>query len=75
MPKSVVINPFFDWHNDRNPCTPWHRTIIYEVHVKGFTMRHPGIPDDIRGTYAAVAHPASIRHLEPRGIISGLCYR
>jgi isoamylase len=68
MPKSVVINPFFDWHNDRNPRTPWHETIIYEVHVKGFTMRHPGIPEEIRGTYAAVAHPASIKHLKSLGV-------
>jgi glycogen operon protein len=68
MPKSVVINPFFDWRNDRNPRIPWHRTIIYEVHVKGFTMRHPGIPDEIRGTYAAIAHPAAIRHLKQLGV-------
>ena len=52
MPKSVVTNPYFDWGNDRRPRTPWHETIIYEVHVKGFTQRHPDIPDELRGTYA-----------------------
>ena len=68
MPKSVVINPFFDWDSDRRPRTPWHRTIIYEVHVKGFTMRHPGIPENLRGTYAGFAHPASIRYLKQLGV-------
>ena len=68
MPKSVVINPFFDWRNDRNPRIPWHRTIIYEVHVKGFTMRHPGIPEHLRGTYAGLAHPAAIKHLKTLGV-------
>jgi isoamylase len=68
MPKSVVINPFFDWRNDRNPRIPWHRTIIYEVHVKGFTMRHPGIPENLRGTYAGLAHPAAIKHLKTLGV-------
>ena len=57
MPKSVVINPFFDWGNDRRPRTPWHRTIVYETHVKGFTKRHPDIPEALRGTYAGMAHP------------------
>ena len=68
MPKSVVINPFFDWRNDRNPRIPWHQTVIYEVHVKGFTKRHPGIPEEIRGTYAGLAHPASIKHLKSLGV-------
>ncbi|HET7437399.1 MAG TPA: glycogen debranching protein GlgX [Thermoanaerobaculia bacterium] len=68
MPKSVIINPYFDWAYDRRPRTPWHETIIYEVHVKGFTMRHPGIPENIRGTYAALAHPAAIRHLKNLGV-------
>ncbi len=63
MPKSVVITPFFDWQDDRRPRTPWHKTIIYEVHVKGFTMKHPGIPESLRGTYAGMAHPAAIKHL------------
>ncbi len=68
MPKSIVINPFFDWRNDRHPRTSWHRTIIYEVHVKGFTMRNPKIPEELRGTYAGVAHPASIKHLKTMGV-------
>jgi glycogen operon protein len=68
MPKSVIISPYFDWQHDRHPRTPWHRTIIYEVHVKGFTMRHPSIPENIRGTYAALAHPAAIRHLKSLGV-------
>jgi len=68
MPKSVVTSPFFDWGNDRNPRTPWHHTIIYEVHVKGFTERHPDIPEHLRGTYAGLAHPAAIRHLKTLGV-------
>jgi glycogen operon protein len=68
MPKSVVINPFFDWSDDRRPRTPWHRTIIYEMHVKGFTMLHPHIPEHLRGTYAALAHPAAIRYLQQLGV-------
>ena len=68
MPKSVVINPFFDWQDDRRPSTPWHRTIIYEVHVKGFTMKHPGVPENLRGTYAGLAHPAAIRYLQQLGV-------
>ncbi|HJQ36318.1 MAG TPA: glycogen debranching protein GlgX [Thermoanaerobaculia bacterium] len=68
MPKSVVINPYFDWQYDRRPRTPWHKTIIYELHVKGFTMRHPGIPENLRGTYAGLAHPAAIRYLQQLGV-------
>jgi isoamylase len=68
MPKSVVTNPFFDWKHDRLPHTPWHETIIYEAHVKGFTMRHPGIPENLRGTYAGLAHPAAIRYLTQLGV-------
>ena len=68
MPKSVIINPFFDWQHDKRPRTPWHQTIIYEVHVKGFTMRHPGVPENLRGTYAGLAHPAAIRHLKQLGV-------
>jgi isoamylase len=62
--KSVVINPFFDWSNDRHPNTPWHRTVVYETHVKGFSRTHPGIPEELRGTYAGLAHPASIEYLQ-----------
>ena len=58
---SVVINPFFDWAFDRAPLTPYHETVIYEAHVKGLTMTHPGIPEGLRGTYAGLAHPADHR--------------
>jgi glycogen operon protein len=68
MPKSVVISPFFDWDNDRHPRTPYNETVIYEAHVKGLTMTHPGIPEEIRGTYAAVAHPVMIEHYKRIGV-------
>ncbi len=61
---SVVINPFFDWANDRQPNTPWHRTVVYETHVKGFSRTHPNIPEELRGTYAGLAHPVSIEYLQ-----------
>ncbi|WP_241471777.1 glycogen debranching protein GlgX [Mycolicibacterium neoaurum] len=61
---SVVINPFFDWGSDRAPRTPYHETVIYEAHVKGLTQCHPDIPEDLRGTYAGLAHPAIIEHLK-----------
>ena len=67
MPKSVVINPFFDWGQDRRPRTPWHRTVVYETHVKGFTKTHPQIPEPLRGTYAGMAHPESIKYLQRLG--------
>jgi glycogen operon protein len=65
---SVVINPFFDWGNDRHPRTPYHNTIIYEAHVKGLTVAHPDIPEDIRGTYAGLGHPVMVEHLQSLGI-------
>ncbi|MFI9272364.1 glycogen debranching protein GlgX [Kitasatospora sp. NPDC052896] len=65
---SVVINPYFDWGNDRHPRTEYHRTVLYEAHVKGLTRLHPGIPEEIRGTYAALAHPALIEHLAKLGV-------
>jgi len=68
MPKCVVVNPFFDWGNDRPPAVPAHETVIYEAHVKGFTERHPDIPADFRGTYAGLAHPAAIAHLKRLGV-------
>jgi isoamylase len=61
---SVVINPFFDWGNDRQPNTPWHRTVVYETHVKGFSRTHPDIPDELRGTYAGLAHPVAVEYLQ-----------
>ncbi|WP_127782537.1 glycogen debranching protein GlgX [Rhodococcus sp. X156] len=65
---SVVINPFFDWGYDRAPKTPYHQTVIYEAHVKGMTMTHPDVPEDQRGTYAGLAHPAIIEHLKKLGV-------
>jgi isoamylase len=61
---SVVINPYFDWQSDRAPRTPYHETIIYETHVKGMTQTHPGIPEELRGTYAGLAHPVIIDYLQ-----------
>src|SRR3954452_24074692 len=68
MSKSVVISPFFDWDNDRHPRTPYNDTVIYEAHVKGLTKTHPDIPEEMRGTYAAVAHPVMIEHYKKHGI-------
>jgi glycogen operon protein len=68
VPKSVVHNPYFDWSNDRPPSTPLHETIIYETHVKGFTICHTGIPEPLRGTYGGVGHPVSIDYLTRLGV-------
>ena len=68
MFKGVVVDHFFDWQNDRKLSTPWHDTVIYEVHVKGFTQRHPEIPENLRGTYLGLSHPAAIEHLKKVGV-------
>ncbi|MET0989738.1 MAG: glycogen debranching enzyme, partial [Glaciihabitans sp.] len=68
MMLGVVVNPFFDWAGDRRPNTPYSQTVIYEAHVKGLTQLHPGIPEEIRGTYSAVDHPATIVHLQRLGV-------
>ena len=68
MPKAVVINPFFEWGDDRRPNIPLHDTVIYELHVKGFTARHRGIPEGLRGTFAGLGHPAAIESLQSVGI-------
>jgi isoamylase len=65
---SVVINPYFDWGTDHPPKTAYNESVIYEAHVKGMTMRHPDIPEDVRGTYAGLAHPAMIRHFQKLGV-------
>jgi glycogen operon protein len=67
-PLSVVVNPYFDWANDRPPRREYHETVIYEAHVKGLTMTHPGVPEEIRGSYAAIAHPSIIEHLVGLGV-------
>jgi glycogen operon protein len=68
MAKGVVVNPYFDWGNDRRPDIPYHHSVIYEAHVKGLTERHPDVPQDMRGTYAAIGHPAIIEHLKSLGV-------
>src|SRR5918995_2147378 len=68
VPKSIVVDETYDWGDDRRPDHPWHETVIYETHVKGFTMTNPAIPEELRGTYAGVAHPASIEHLQLLGV-------
>jgi isoamylase len=68
MPKSVVTNPYFDWGVDRPPSIPRHESVIYEAHVKGFTKLHPDIDEELRGTYAGLAHPAAIDHLKSIGV-------
>src|SRR5688572_9135108 len=70
VPKAVVANPFFDWGVDRPPCIPWHETVVYEAHVKGFTKLHPDVDEELRGTYAGIAHPAAIEHLKSLGVTS-----
>ncbi|AZM59925.1 MULTISPECIES: glycogen debranching protein GlgX [unclassified Streptomyces] len=71
VPKGVVVHddgPDDEWADDRRPKTPWADSVIYELHVKGFTQRHPGIPEELRGTYAGLAHPAAIAHLTALGV-------
>jgi len=68
IPKSVVTDERFDWEDDRPPSTPFHETVIYETHVKGFTARHPGVRKDLRGTYAGLASEAAIEHLTDLGV-------
>jgi glycogen operon protein len=68
MMMGVVINPFFDWDGDQNLRIPYHQSVIYEAHVKGLTQLHPEIPEEQRGTYAGVAHPAVISHLQKLGV-------
>ncbi len=68
MPKSVVIDQNFNWEGDRKLRTPYHKTIIYETHVKGLTMLHPDVPESIRGTYAGIAHPSVLAYLKELGV-------
>ncbi|MEV7777409.1 glycogen debranching protein GlgX [Kitasatospora sp. NPDC088351] len=68
VPRSVVVHDDDDWYDDHRPKTPWAETVLYELHVRGFTMRHPGVPPELRGTYAGLAHPAAIEHLTGLGV-------
>jgi isoamylase len=70
MPKCRVSDPAFTWGPDRRPDVPWNRTIIYEAHVRGFTMRHPAVPPELRGSFAALAHHEVIAYLRALGITS-----
>jgi isoamylase len=66
--RGVVHNPYFDWGKERRPNTPLHESIVYELHVKGFTAQHPDIPANLRGTYAGLAHPAAVDYLASLGV-------
>lgn len=68
MPRCVVIDPSFPWGDDTPPAIPLHRSIIYELHVKGFTQLHPDVPEPLRGTYAGLACPAVIEYFQSLGI-------
>jgi glycogen operon protein len=68
IPKCIVIDPTFDWEGDEHPRTPWHETVIYEVHVKGLTKLHPQVREDLRGTYAGLASEEAIAHLRSLGV-------
>jgi isoamylase len=68
VPKCVVVDPAFSWGDDEHPRTPWHKTLIYEMHVKGFTKLHPDVPEHLRGTYAGMTHPSVIEYLLSLGV-------
>ncbi len=68
LPKCVVVDPAFSWGDDALPRIPWHRTILYELHVKGFTIRHPAVPPELRGTYAGLTCPPVLAYLRALGI-------
>jgi glycogen operon protein len=68
MPRSVVVDHHFDWEYDEHPRIPYDQTIVYEVHVKEFTKLNPNVPEELRGTYAGIAHPATIEYLKQLGI-------
>ncbi|QSQ17828.1 glycogen debranching protein GlgX [Myxococcus landrumensis] len=68
VPKAVVLEDTFDWEGDTPPGVPWHQTVLYELHVKGFTKLHPRVPEALRGTYAGLGHPAAIEHLKKVGV-------
>jgi len=65
---AAVIDPAFTWGDDRPPRTPWHKTVIYEMHVRGFTRLHPNVPEPLRGTYEALTTEAAIEHLQRLGV-------
>jgi glycogen operon protein len=69
-PKGVVVDDRFDWGDDRAPAVPWSETVLYELHVKGFTERHPRVPSELRGRYAGLGSDAAIEHLVSLGVTS-----
>jgi len=68
MPKCLVVDPAFTWGDDRSPNTPWNQTVIYETHVRGMTVQHPGVPEHLRGTYLGLASDPVIDHLLTLGV-------
>jgi glycogen operon protein len=68
IPRSIVVDQGFDWEGDRPPNRPWNETVIYETHVRGFTMTHPGVREDLRGTYAGLASDAALDYLRGLGV-------
>ncbi|HWB79795.1 MAG TPA: glycogen debranching protein GlgX [Nannocystaceae bacterium] len=68
VPHGIVVNPWFDWADDRHPRTPWHETVIYEAHVRGLTRLHPEVPPHLRGSYAAIAWPPVVEYLKRLGV-------
>jgi isoamylase len=68
VPRGVVVHDAFPWGDDRRPHVPWSDTVVYELHVKGFTAVHPDVPPQLRGTYAGLAHPAAVEHLLRLGV-------
>jgi glycogen operon protein len=68
VPRGVVLTDGFDWGDDRRPQVPWSQTVVYEAHVRGLTRRLPGVPEHLRGTYAGLAHPATVEHLTSLGV-------
>ena len=68
VPRCVVVHDDFSWAGEARPVTAWSDSVVYELHVKGFTARHPGVPEELRGTYAGLAHPAAIEHLVALGV-------
>jgi isoamylase len=68
VPRSVLVHDGFPWGDDHRPNVPWDDTVIYEAHLRGFTMQHPDIPPELRGTYAGLAHPAAVDYLRSLGV-------
>ncbi|WP_448639416.1 hypothetical protein [Geodermatophilus sp. URMC 63] len=68
VPRGLDVDPAFDWADDTAPRTPYADTVVYEVHVKGFTQCHPLVPEELCGTYAGLAHPAALEHLNSLGV-------